>query len=189
MPATCSPLRSPKITRKNSRACSGEQRTSQLTPRSSKLAIEVLSGVKFTDTSEGAWDWRLKPKLRCLENFLSLLGSWGTIEEAMDSSDDLWRSVWDFWIEKKYIISSWEDGERGGGKTMFEKQDFTSKIPQIVKKIQSKVPKMILEIIYQWLMKFQWYHSPLWTLLCTHCRPVIFIAQRHSSYLYLLLCW
>ena len=176
MPATCSPLRSPKITRKNSRACSGEQRTSQLTPRSSKLAIEVLSGVKFTDTSEGAWDWRLKPKLRCLENFLSLLGSWGTMEEAMDSSDDLWRSVWDFWIEKKYIISSWEDGERGGGKTMFEKQDFTSKIPQIVKKIQSKVPKMIVEIIYQWLMKFQWYHSPLWTLLCTHCRPVIFIA-------------
>ena len=56
------------------------------------------------------------------------------MEEAMDSSDDLWRSVWDFWIEKKYIISSWEDGERGGGKTMFEKQDFTSKIPQKVKK-------------------------------------------------------
>lgn len=56
------------------------------------------------------------------------------MEEAMDSSDDLWRSVWDFWIEKKYIISSWEDGERGGGKTMLEKQDFTSKIPQKVKK-------------------------------------------------------
>ena len=56
------------------------------------------------------------------------------MEEAMDSSDDLWRSVWDFWIEKKYIISSGEDGERGGGKTMFEKQDFTSKIPQKVKK-------------------------------------------------------
>lgn len=32
---------------------------------------------------------------------------------------------------------------------MFEKQDFTSKIPQKVKKIQSKVPKMIVEIIYQ----------------------------------------
>lgn len=32
---------------------------------------------------------------------------------------------------------------------MFENQDFTSKIPQIVKKIQSKVPKMIVEIIYQ----------------------------------------
>ena len=78
------------------------------------------------------------------------------MEEAMDSSDDLWRSVWDFWIEKKYIISSWEDGERGGGKTMFEKQDFTSKIPQKVKKkIQSEVSKMIVEIIYQWLMKFQ----------------------------------
>lgn len=77
------------------------------------------------------------------------------MEEAMDSSDDLWRSVWDFWIEKKYIISSWEDGERGGEKTMFEKQDFTSKIPKKLKKIQSKVPKMIVEIIYQWLMKFQ----------------------------------
>ena len=39
------------------------------------------------------------------------------MEEAMDSSDDLWRSVWDFWNEKKkYIISSWEDGERGGEK-------------------------------------------------------------------------
>ena len=42
--------------RKNYGVCSGNQLASQLTPKSSTLAIEVLSGVKFTETSEGAWD-------------------------------------------------------------------------------------------------------------------------------------
>ena len=66
--------------------------SAQLTAISSRLAFEALSGVKFTDTSEGAWDGRPKPKLRCLENFLSFLGSWATNDDAMDSSEDFRRS-------------------------------------------------------------------------------------------------
>lgn len=83
--------------------------------------IEVLLGVKFIDILEGVWDWWLKLKFCCLENFLFFLGFWGIMEEVMDLFDDLWCLVWDFWIDKKYIISFGEDGECGGGKIMFEK--------------------------------------------------------------------
>lgn len=70
---------------------------------SSRLAFDALSGARFTDTSEGACDGRPKPKLRCLENFLSFFPSWAVVDEAIESSDDF-RSSSAFWNSKFGIV-------------------------------------------------------------------------------------
>lgn len=73
----------------------------KLTPISSKLAFDALSGAKFTDTSDGACDCRPKPKLRCLTNFLLFLESWLAADEAIESLEDF-RSTSAFCKQNEY---------------------------------------------------------------------------------------
>ena len=73
----------------------------KLTPISSKLAFDALSGAKFTETSDGACDCRPKPKLRCLTNFLLFLESWLAADEAIESFEDF-RSTSAFCKQNEY---------------------------------------------------------------------------------------